>query len=509
MRPPLRFRRLLLAHLLGLAAACLTLACASTPQTKPGERTVLLDEEDEKIPSRGGSAPPEPGPSTPGTGRPGSPVLSTGADDARVGRDAYQDVVAEMGLLGNPELDAYVTEIGERLLRGIPRRRFNYKFAVVDQVEPNAFALPGGYVFVSRGLLALANDEDELACVIGHEITHAAHRHAAAQQAAAQAQNPLSMPWIRAANMAAYSRDMERDADKGGQLLAAAAGYDPMGMSTFLERLGQFERLQVGPRGPSFFDTHPGSVERATVNSVRSSEIRRRRNPELGDTRLSLLRKIEGLPLGPRPEGGIFEGDVFLHPSLGFQMTFPDGWRMQNTNRAVGAMSPHRDAIVYLTADLPPGELEAVGTAFVQKETEGRARIRDSRPVKVGTLDAWRIEFEAPGGAGTLFAMSTFFHYRDATWRITGMSPAVVAHKNRGRFLATTRSFRPISREAAARVAATRLHVVQANGGETLATLGNRTGNDWTPLRTAVENGLDSNHRFSGGERVKIAVREG
>ena len=483
--------------LLALVALCLSVACASTPKSKPGERTVLLSDED-AIPSAGGSAP----------ARRRPPVLRTTADDARAGREGYKQVAAEIGLLGDAELDAYVTRIGDRLLRGIPRQGFRYKFAVVDQVEPNAFALPGGYVFISRGLLALADSEDELACVIGHEITHAAHRHAAARQAAAQAQNPLAMPWIRAANMAAYSRDMERDADRGGQLLAGAAGYDPMGMSTFLAKLGQMQRLETGPRGPSFFDTHPGSVERATVNAVRSSEIRWRRDPELGDTRLALLRKVEGLPLGPRPEGGVFEGELFLHPTLGFQMRFPEGWRLQNSNRAVGAMSPRRDAIVYLTADLPQGELEKVAGDFVQSETQGRARIKDSRPVKIGTLDAWRIEFEASGGQGTVFAMSTFFVYRDATWRITGMSPGVAARKHRGRFLATTRSFRPINREAAARIGATRLHVVEARGGESLAALGKRTGNDWSPLRTAVFNGLDANHSFSGGERVKIAHRE-
>jgi predicted Zn-dependent protease len=151
---------------------------------------------------------------------------------------------------------------------------------------------------------------------------------------------------------------MERDADRGGQLLAAAAGYDPMGMSTFLANLALAERLSTGPRGPSFFDSHPGSVERASVNAVRASEIRLQQNDMLGDTRASHLRAVEGLALGPRPEGGDFEGTLFLHPELGFQIRFPDGWRLQNSPRAVGAMSPHRDAIVYLTADMPPGGLQ-------------------------------------------------------------------------------------------------------------------------------------------------------
>ena len=191
-------------------------------------------------------------------------ILLTEYDDARVGAEASRDVEAEIGLLDDPELDAYVSQIGRRLLRGVPRRSFHYQFSIVDQFEPNAFALPGGYIFISRGLLALANSEDELANVIGHEITHAALRHSAARQDIERGGNPLSMGWVRAANLAAYGRDMERTADREGQKLAAAAGYDPMGMSTFLGNLGQMERLRIGhTRMPSFFDTHPGSRGRA------------------------------------------------------------------------------------------------------------------------------------------------------------------------------------------------------------------------------------------------------
>jgi hypothetical protein len=276
-----------------------------------------------------------------GKGKPKRVVLSTEYDDARVGRDASVDVKNELGALDNAELDAYVGAIGRKLLRGVPRKSFDYQFTVIDQEEPNAFALPGGYIFVSRGLLALANNEDEVACVLGHEIIHAAKRHAAAQQALAGAINPLAMPWNRAASMAAYGRDMERDADKGGQILCAAAGYDPMAMSTFLESLEQLQRLQKGySRRPSFFDTHPGTKERVASNAVRAGEIRWRRDPNIGDSRAALLAQVDGLPVGQRPETGIFEGDSFLHPTLDFHIRFPDGWRQMNANQAQDR--PHR-----------------------------------------------------------------------------------------------------------------------------------------------------------------------
>ena len=147
-------------------------------------------------------------------------VLSTEYHDERAGEDAAREVREEVGMVTDPEIVAYVRQIGDRLVLRAEQRSFDYQFNVVDQFEPNAFALPGGYVYISRGLLALVSTEDELANVLGHEITHAAARHAAAQQEFMRRQNPFAMPWVRVGNLAAYSRDQERDADRGGQMMA-------------------------------------------------------------------------------------------------------------------------------------------------------------------------------------------------------------------------------------------------------------------------------------------------
>ncbi len=439
--------------------------------------------------------------------RPKRTVLIDTYDDAAVGKETARDVEAEIGVLDDPALTAYVEGIGRKLLRGVPRRGFSYQFRVVDQSEPNAFALPGGYIFLSRGLLTAANSEDELANVIGHEISHAALRHAAAQQEIARRGGALASPWTRATNLAAYSRDMERTADRNGQRLAAAAGYDPQGMADFLDTLGQLERLSAGRSRPrSFFDTHPGSRERAAVNAARARELRWRRDPSLGDTRASHLRRIDGVAVGERPEAGVFEGSRFVHPALGFQIRFPDGWRTSNTNRAVGAISPRGDAVIHLMADLPPGDPRAAGEAFVEKtRQDAPVRVKDSGPVQIGSIPAWRMSLQGSGRGGSLAALVTFIPFREATWRVTGVSPALSADRYRGRMLSTARSFRPLSVSAARAVRTTRLRVVQARRGETLARLGERTGNAWDPARTAIQNGLLPNHRFAGGESVKIA----
>jgi len=315
------------------------------------------------------------------------------------------------------------------------------------------------------------------------------------------------MGWMRAATLAAYGRDMERDADRGGQILCAAAGYDPMAMSTFLKQMGHAERMTRGfSRRPTFFDTHPGSTERAAVNAARTSELRWRPDPSLGDTRAAYLRHIDGLPVGQRPESGVFEGDLFLHPVMDFHLRVPQGWTTANTATAVGAIAPHGDAIVVLEADQPEGPAREMAEAHLAKmQEEGRAELKETAPVKIGDIDAWRLVVQARMGGGMSVSMvMVFIPYNGATFRITGMTRGASGSSYLGRFATTARSFGPLTQRERRGIESTKLRVVKAEPGETLAALGERTGNAWDPGRTAVYNGLFANHRFAGGELVKI-----
>jgi predicted Zn-dependent protease len=307
--------------------------------------------------------------------------------------------------------------------------------------------------------------------------------------------------------MAAYGRDMERDADQGGQILAAAACYDPIGMSTFLRSLGQTERLRVGyARLPTFFDTHPGSQERAAANAVRASEIRWTRDPSLGDTRASLLAATDGLPLGDRPESGVFHGDRFIHPDLDFQLRFPPGWLKSNSNMAVGAASPQGDAVVILMADPPSASPQEAAEAWFEKAQEQqRIEAEESKPVKVGSIDAWRLRVKESGRGGSAISYVTFIPYGNGIWRITGSARAQSASRVLGRTLSTTRSFRPLTEEERNSVDGVRLRIATAQRGEDLARLGERTNDAWEISDTAIHNGIFVNHRFDGGELVKIA----
>jgi len=430
-------------------------------------------------------------------------LLDSTYDDRDAGREASKGVEAQIGLLGDPALDAYVQGIGDKLLRAIPNRPFVYQFRVVDQVEANAFALPGGHIFVSRGLLALANDEDELACVIGHEIGHVVKRHAAAQQESASGQFPLLNSMLRAGKMAAYARDLERSADHDGQILCAAAGYDPSALARFLEAMMNYEKLQTGSvRESSYFDSHPLSSERSTVARVDASQLRWKRDPKLGDPRAALLAHIDGLPVGQRPEAGMFLGDVFFHPGIGFKLRFPRGWAKQNTPQAVGAQSPRGNAVVYMTNDVPPGEPRQVAERWASENVKGNGEVDNEAAFPVGGLPAWRLDVSGHISGAPVRSYITFIPFANAIWRVTG---AAVADKDLDMTLATTRSFRAVSDEDRAALRETRLAIVRAEPGEDLTALTSRTSNVWGSYATAIFNALPPSQQFAGGETVKIA----
>jgi len=437
-------------------------------------------------------------------------VILTSKDDVRVGQEAAKQVSAEIGTLDDPELVAYVEGIGKKLLRALPHRDFAYRFKIVDQMEPNAFALPGGHIFVSRGLLALVNSEDELACVLGHEIIHAARRHSARQQAVARSLPGFVLPRSRAQTLAAYGRDMEREADELGQRLAAAVGYDPMGMATFMRRLDQRERLLIGaPRNPTFFDTHPGTRERASANMIRSRELRWSRAADFGDPRERHLDQIDGMIIGDRPETGVFDEDYFYHPALDFEIRFPKGWRMQNSASTVGAQSPRGDAAVFLTADLPAGDLVEVAEGWIEEQREGtRIDVQEKKRVKLGAVDGIRYKLVGSSGGFSVDAFVTFFPFADATWRFVGLNVSQAGSRYLPQILLTTRSFRPLSEEHRASIRSDRLRIVLAHAGENLAQLGDRTDNAWPPAVTGLINGHLGNEIFEGGEWMKILRRE-
>jgi predicted Zn-dependent protease len=435
-------------------------------------------------------------------------VLATEWDDRRAGERAEKQAVAELGVLQDEALQAYVQEVGARVASHARSGSFDYRFQVVDAWTPNAFAVPGGAIFVSRGLLALTNSEDELANVLAHEVVHVASRHAAAQQFVVSA-TPFAFGWWGAAQVAAYARDQEREADDGGQRLALAAGYDPAGMASLLRALEQEERLQLGSsRLPSFLQHHPANVERMAATFSRGAELGARAGVSPRDP-AAHLRRLEGLVVDANPAEGVFLGSRFVHPDLGFALSFPEGWKLVNTSRMVAAFSPQRNARFALEGAGPGDDPKIAAGRFLATEAQALgARIVDAQSLEIAGRPAYEVRGQIATPTGVMAGQLTWIAHEGLVYRLSAAAPAPLAGRYFGRARAMARSFRAITPEERAAIHAQRLRVVPALPGEDLAALSRRTGNAWDPARTAVLNGLVPGAQLEGGQLVKIVISE-
>ena len=430
-------------------------------------------------------------------------ILYTEANDQRAGEQASLHVGGEMGFVDAPALQAYVEAVGQRLAHYAPRGRFPYQFRIVDQDAPNAFALPGGYIYVSRGLLILANSEDELAGVLGHEIIHVAARHAASQQALIRGlSGPMKL--LASGSVARFGRDQEREADRLGQGLAGLAGYDPDGLAVFLRSMEFEERLALGgSRHPRFYDSHPATAERVATAAGRARNVSWSPKPEIAGSRAAYLQRIDGLVVGTSASEGVFQGEHFLQPELGFGLRFPHGWTTQNTRQAVGAISPRHDAVVFLEQQAYGASASSAAQAFLSGGAGEGLRVGAVHPVRIGALEGARVEGRASG----LSILITWVAYDGSVYRITGVSrPPIDRYK--GSFRAVARSFRPLTADAQLEIRERRLRIVTAHAGETLPALSSRSENRWNLQETAVMNDFFADVRFRGGELVKVAVEE-
>ena len=465
----------------------------------------------------------------PVTGRPEMVLMST-EQEKKIGAEAAQMVATEMGFLDSPVLSEYVAAVGQRLAQHSPRQDVTYSFRVVEMKEPNAFALPAGHIYVSRGLLALTNSEEELAGVIGHEIGHVAARHAVQRQTRAAGLGILALPGalvgavlapagnvinapvaiLGGGLLASYSRGQERQADEVGQQLSAEAGIDPIGIAVFLHAL---ERATVGPGGearqPGFFDSHPSTPERVAAAKARAKKSDWTPQPGVAADRAELLSKLDGLLVGDDPAEGVFQENLFLHPDMGFAIRFPGGWREINSARSAGAVAPGHDGTFVLELSGSGTDAREAANADLQKLAEERSVVVvESGPTKVGSLSAFRAHALVDTRDGTMPLEISWVAFEGTVYRLTGLAAAGRFDAYQPLFRRAAGSFRPIAQSERDSIQATRLRVVRARAGETLARLSARTGSTWTPREIAVANGLAENAALAAGQLVKVALPE-
>jgi predicted Zn-dependent protease len=312
-------------------------------------------------------------------------TLMSEAQEIQIGSHTHPEVLATYGAYDDPQWQTYIQQLGEKMAATSERPELDWTFTVLDDPVVNAMALPGGFIYVNRGILAHFNSEAELASVLGHEIGHVTARHSVEQMSRAQlAQLGLGVAAVASEDFRRYAglagqgvnllflkfgRDGENQSDTLGLRYMTRAGYDPYEMPKVFGTLDRVSQSQSLRATPQWLSTHPdpgNRVERmnAAIGELPADE----REGTVGRT--SYMHRLQGLVFADDPRQGYTIGRTFYHPELAFKFDFPDQWRIINQRQAVGALNENRDAAVVLTLSNEASPRAAFDAFFAQQGIE-------------------------------------------------------------------------------------------------------------------------------------------
>jgi len=438
----------------------------------------------------------------PVTGKNEISLVSEG-QEIQMGQQAAQEVEQSIGLVEDPELQAYVAGIGKRMAAKSERPHLPWEFHVVNDAAVNAFALPGGYIYVTRGLLAHMNSEAELATVVGHEIGHVTARHSVQQISKAQlATLGLGVGSILSSDIAQYAgiasqglgvlflkygRDAENQADQLGFKYALGLNYDVREMSNVFQTLNRASQVGGGGgRLPEWLSTHPNPENRVARTQERLDTLQ----VPLDNTivgREEFLRQIDGITFGEDPRQGFFEGTTFYHPDMRFQLRFPDGWKTQNTASAVVAVSPKEDAIIQLglAGTTPPRE---AASKFLSQEG---VRAGDGSTRSINGNPAASSYFQAQTQQGVIEGLVSFISYGGRTFALMGYTAQGNLQSYDDELQGTINSFDRLRNSAALDVKPATIELVKLTREMTLAQFNQQYPSTTTIEELAIVNELE------------------
>ncbi|MGH7794384.1 MAG: M48 family metalloprotease [Candidatus Binatia bacterium] len=451
----------------------------------------------------------------------------TWEQEKEIGKEVNEQVAALFGIYRDPKVERYVMEVGNRVLAtshlrrpGIDEqiRKTPVTFGVLDSPIINAMALPGGYIYVTRGMLAHLNNEDQLAAVLAHEIGHVAARHAARQAWQQQLSQGfllggvllgqgLGLPAqdiLNLGSMAAqliflrYSREDELEADKLGVEYSSAGGYDPreaIGLFQMLNRIQEKE----GQGMPSFLATHPDPGDR--IRRIRELTAGRPRDRRpLADSRY--VNAIEGVVLGEDPRQGFVEGNVFYHPDLRFRLPVPRGFKVINQPAQVVMVEGQNRAVLGFTS---AGEksLEAAVSSFLNRPG---LRVIERGTMRSNGLPAYVVVADAQmQNRQVVRIMAYFVEYRGTVYHLVGYTSPQLFGNFRNMFLQTMQGFGAVQDPRILNRQPVRLGLQPVSRPAPFRDLLPRSlPEPFTPEDVAIMNQVESNQRVDSGRILKI-----
>lgn len=440
----------------------------------------------------------------PATGKRELNFVST-SQEISMGRESDPAILAEYGAYADTSLASFVNTVGRKLAAVSERPELDWHFRVLDTKVVNAFAVPGGYIYVTRGIMAAMNSEAQLAGILGHEIGHVTARHTARQITKAQlasmgllAGSLLSSDIARYSDVAQqglsvlflkFSRDDETQADELGIRYCVKAGYDPREVPATYDMLNRMAQ-QEGGSLPTWMSTHPDPGNRKVRTSTLAHEaVLLRGEAGLVVNEESYKKRLVGLVYGDDPRSGYLVDNHFYHPDMGFEMLWPNGWKVQNSAASVVSQSPDGKAAIQLTIENTgdgPEDPAAYVDYLLKKgeiaQAAGQARTINGKAAWVGriaTSGAAQTGGSTAESGSNVLSLAFIKGDSKTLYQFLGAPGRTDAD---GRFLNTVESFGPIRDAAAAQVKPNRVETVAAPGDKTMQTLASTQKNLACPI---------------------------
>ena len=432
-------------------------------------------------------------------------------------------IVASMGEYKDAELDALINKLGMEMAKDSHRPKLKWKFTIIDSDVVNAFAVPGGYVYFTRGILAHFNNEAEFAGVLGHEIGHVTARHTAKSMRRQQLSQIGMVAGMLASstvrnNMEAlsqgmqllflkYGRDAESQSDALGVEYSSEQGYDAKYMAGFFKTIDRLQ-TEAGVDIPDFLSTHPNPVNReANVKAMATAWQKKLPGEQDKVNRDSYLQLLDGLTYGKDPKQGFAENGVFYHPVLKFKFNVPKGWKLANSPQQVQIASPNNDGAVLFS--LAQGtDPSAAAQAWVQ---QNKVTASNSGATTVNGMKAFQVSGTQSGQAQQgqqaqpqLLWQATFIAYNGQVYNFTEVAQATAVNAIGQMLEVPYRSFDQLNDPNFLNRKAERINIYRVNGNTTLQGALKQAG---MPAKRnnelAILNGMELTDRVKAGTLIK------
>jgi len=443
-------------------------------------------------------------------------MLVSESQEIQMGQQYDSQVVATIGLYPDPALQSYIQDIGAKLATTSERPNLPWTFRVVDDPAVNAFAIPGGHVYVTRGILAHMTSEAELATVMGHEIGHVTARHTAHAISREEVANlGLAIGSIASSQVAKYagvasqalsvlflkfSRDNENQADQLGVRYSSRANYDSRQMVSVMQMLDKIQS-QSGGRLPEWLATHPNPGNRVEHITAVISQMHTDFSGAAVN-RDGYQRRLDGMIFGMNPREGFFKGSEFYHPDLRFHVSFPSGWQTMNGKQAVAAQSPRQDAIIELTLAQGSSADQAARSFLSEQGIQAGTLTR----ANINGLTASAAPFAAQTQSGTVRGNAVFVQYGNNVYRLLAYSPDAQWGNYQAVAQRSLSSFGPVSDPAILNVQPQHLSLFTLDRRTTIAELAHQRPSPVSAATLALINQVDDNTPLQPGRIVKWVV---